>query len=348
VRAARRRARRVVDVELTDACNNRCLHCYNPWRHSSTARPGPARRPLTPAAIADVLKRIDREVGLTSVALTGGEPTLRSDFPAILAALTDAGFQTIVITNGTRLTPSLLRRLPSGLTFEVTLFSHRARVHDALAGRPVFEEVTSNILALERHGSSCVVAFVATAQNALDVYRTAELALALGAAGFMYNRVNVGAGMRGREQSLVPPAETLRNSLLLVQEAVRNLRFPVACSIPVPPCVVDHAPFADLRFNWCPRGGPDAYYTVGSTGLLRPCNHSSLVIGDILKSGFRELVESAPVREFWAAEPAECAGCVHPLKERCAGGCRAAAAEYYGTPNRWDPLCELAGRPAAT
>jgi radical SAM protein with 4Fe4S-binding SPASM domain len=302
----------------------------------------PGRRPLTGREVRDVVKKIGREAKLKYVLLTGGEPTLRPDFAAIVRGIVDDGTTPTIVTNGVRLNGTLLSRLPPGLTYEITLFSHRAEVHNALAGRPVFEDVVRNIAAVEKHGSHCVVAFVATRLNAMDVYRTVELALALGASAVMYNRLNIGAGIRGHERELVPPAELLRNSLLLLQEAVRNYRFPIVCTIPIPPCVVDHTPFPDLHLNWCPRGGQSAYYTVGSTGLLRPCNHSSTVLGDMLQSGFRELVESPQARSFWQEIPAVCRNCEHALKDACRGGCLAAADEYYGNRLKPDPICELA------
>ena len=330
------------DVELTDSCNNACRHCYNSWRHCVSRRPTSEREPLTARQIRDVVRAVGRDVKLRYVALTGGEPTLRPDFVSIVRGIVDDGITPMIITNGVRLNGSLLRRLPSGLTYEITILSHRAEVHNALAGRPVFEDVVRNIAAIEKHGSRCVVAFVATRLNAIDVYRTVELAIALGASALMYNRLNIGVGVRGHERELVPPAELLRNSLLLLQEAVRNYRFPIACTIPIPPCVVDHRPFPDLHLSWCPRGGRDAYYTVGSTGLLRPCNHSSTVLGDMLRSGFLELAQSPKARAFWQEIPTVCRKCEQALKDACQGGCLAAADEYYGNRLRPDPICELA------
>lgn len=113
------------------------------------------------------------------------------------------------------------------------------------------------------------------------------------------------------------------------------------CSVPIPPCVVDISKYPDIHFGWCPRGGDNAYYTVGTDGLLRPCNHSSTVLGDLRGEGFAEIISREKCRLFWQRVPEFCKSCTHPLKNECMGGCRAAADEFYGSQDRADPICEL-------
>jgi radical SAM protein with 4Fe4S-binding SPASM domain len=121
-------------------------------------------------------------------------------------------------------------------------------------------------------------------------------------------------------------------------------------SVPIPPCVIDPADFTHLHFGWCPRGRRGAYYTVGCTGLLRPCNHSSRVLGDLRRHSFAEIVSQPRTREFWRPVPPECLECDHPLKGSCLGGCPAAADECYGTRQRVDPFvaCSRGGDATST
>ena len=341
--STRRSPIRFLCIELTQACNNACLHCYNFWRHGPVTGPDTGRRPLTRAEIRSLLKRTQRETRLEHVGLTGGEPTLRPDFPEIVGDIVDCGLTPVVITNGTRLTPDLLSRMPQGVNYEVTLFSYREALHNALAGNAVFYDVLRNIARIRSYGSYLTVAFVATRRNALDVFKTVELGLGVGANGVMYNRVNLGASARKNGRRLVPPAPMLKESLGQLQEAVRKYKVQTACTIPIPPCVVDPREFPDLHFGWCPRGGAQSYYTVSTTGLLRPCNHSSRVLGDLTVRSFRELIRSPQARTLWRTVPEACRACEHPLAAKCRGGCPAAADEYYGTPEQMDPFCALAG-----
>ena len=334
---------RYLCLELTRACNNACRHCYNFWRNGPRTSAGDGRPLLSRDEIRQLLLRARRETHLEYVGITGGEPTLRPDFAGIVGDIADCGLTPIVVTNGTRLTASLLRLLPDGVNYEVTLFSYREAVHNRLAGRAVFTDVLRNIARIRQHGSFLTVVFVATRENALDVFKTVELGIGVGANGVMYNRVNLGSSSRRFARSLVPEAATLRESLGQLQEVVRKHGVQSACTIPIPPCVVDPREFPSLHFGWCPRGGARSYYTVGSTGLLRPCNHSSRVIGDLRTSSFSELLSKGRALPLWRSVPDVCRTCSHPLARKCRGGCPSAADEYYGTPLKRDPVCELAG-----
>lgn len=128
-----------------------------------------------------------------------------------------------------------------------------------------------------------------------------------------------------------------------------SVRRPMSVSAPNPPCIVAPREFPNLHLGWwCPRGGENAYYTVGCTGLLRPCNHSSVVLGDLRTKEFAGAPLSRRAREFWKPVPQECAVCSHPLKDACRGGRPAVADECYRSRRRVYPVRLLCGEPGAT
>ena len=333
---------KLISFELTSRCNNACRHCYNVWLDRGRT---PARRRGPTLAAHDLfglLERVREEAPIEIVSLSGGEPLLHPELPKIVAGITDRGLQPLVITNGSLLTPALLRKLPPNVHFEVTLFSFRPEIHDRLAGAEVHAGILRNLSAVNRHGSHFTMVFVAARLNTLDIFKTVELGIALGARAVMFNRVNLGHGMEPIARELVPPVALLREGLAGLEEAVRRYGIQAACSVPIPPCVLDLAEFPRLRYGWCPRGGDNAYYTVGPDGFLRPCNHSSLILGDLRKKGFLDLISGERCRNFWSSMAEECASCAHPNREECGGGCPAAADEFYGPPRRMDPFCRLA------
>lgn len=328
-------------VEVTESCNHACLHCYNYWRSGeSTARPAPPQ--LSRAEVRRLVRKVRRDAPLRQVALSGGEPLLRRDLPEIVCDLTLEGLNPVVITNGALLTDDRLDRFPEGSIFEVTLFSADADLHDRIAGRPAFAHILEGLVRLRKHHCRFVLACVVTRLNAADTLRTIELGIALGADSVMLNRLNLSRSMLPLAHQLVPTAADLRASLDAAAEAVERYGVNVAVSVPVPPCVVDPLHYPSLHFGWCPRGSKEAYYTISSNGELRPCNHSSFVLGDLRTESFADLVQSREAREFWAPVPQKCLECEHPLKDLCRGGCPAAARECYGTALREDPFIELA------
>lgn len=83
-----------MDLALTYRCNNDCPHCYN-------ARP----RNYPEMATAAWKQALDRlwALGVPHIVFTGGEPTLRSDLPDLIAHAESLGQITGVNTNGRRL-----------------------------------------------------------------------------------------------------------------------------------------------------------------------------------------------------------------------------------------------------
>ena len=86
-------------ADVTDACNLTCPNCF--------ASSSPARQGVVPVAevLANVDARIARENGTLDVLmLSGGEPTLHPEFPALLDALVARPITRILVnTNGTTL-----------------------------------------------------------------------------------------------------------------------------------------------------------------------------------------------------------------------------------------------------
>ncbi|MHB8827339.1 MAG: radical SAM protein, partial [Acidimicrobiales bacterium] len=100
------RVHRDLRVSVTDRCNLRCVYCM--------PEEGVAFRPreeiLSFEEIARVA-RVARDLGVTSVRLTGGEPLVRRDVVALVGQLRELGIDDLAMTtNGTelaRLAPAL-------------------------------------------------------------------------------------------------------------------------------------------------------------------------------------------------------------------------------------------------
>lgn len=330
---------RTIVAEVTPACPHSCRHCYNFWRDD---RP----RTITPATLArgeirELVHQIKQETALEQVAISGGEPLMRSDLPGILQDILDEGLTPVVITSGAMLTPTRVKRLPRETVLEVTLFGADADLHDRIVGRRgTLKRVIEGVARAREHGCGLVVSVVVSALNVHEVRRALELGIALGAEGFLLNRMNLTPPTM-RDTDVTMSRTQLEQMLIDADQVAQEYDATISVSVPIPACVVDPARFPHLHFGWCPRGGDEAYYTVSHDGMLRPCNHSSRVLGDLRQSSFTELTQSASAREFWTPLPAECKTCDHPLRDICRGGCPAASDECYGTRERWDPLIDV-------
>lgn len=117
-----------VHLELTYACNWRCVFCYNP-RHHDLSR-------MSLGEWEPVLDDL-RALGTLSVALTGGEPLRHPEFFEIAAAVRARALLLKVYTNGSLVDDETADRLaaldPRGV--EMSLHGSTAEVHDAATGR---------------------------------------------------------------------------------------------------------------------------------------------------------------------------------------------------------------------
>ena len=115
-----------MDLALTYRCNNDCPHCYN-------ARP----RDYAEISTSQWLHIIDRlwEIGIPHIVFTGGEPTLRSDLPELIAHAESKGQITGLNTNARRLGDAefLMKLVDAGLDHvQITVESHDPAIHDSM------------------------------------------------------------------------------------------------------------------------------------------------------------------------------------------------------------------------
>ena len=330
-------------LELTKRCNNRCLYCYAVDGSGDWTSGQYSGNEMSTGEITDMLSKLCDEAPVENIALSGGEPLLRSDVADILTFIKDRGIAPILITNGTLLTPERVSETSPGVTYEVPLLSHRRDVHDQLAGRRgVWDCVVDGMANIRQIRESMVAVFVATKLNYRDLQKTAELAIALGAQGLMFNRMNLGAyNIRYADQLLMTP-EMIRESLDILEDLGIKYGIPIAVSVVIEPCMVDIQQYKHIHFGWCPLASEDSYFTIDPMGNVRICNHSPVILGNLKQDSFKDIYYAHPyVRSFYEVWPDECVGCKPEWKQVCRGGCRAASEQCYGTPARIDPAVML-------
>jgi MoaA/NifB/PqqE/SkfB family radical SAM enzyme len=110
-----------LDLELTERCNNDCIHCcINLPMEDVAAR----RRELDLAHLKEILAEV-AALGALSVRLTGGEPLLREDFIDLYLCARRLGLKVRLFTNARLITPELadlFARIPPLEKIEVTVY----------------------------------------------------------------------------------------------------------------------------------------------------------------------------------------------------------------------------------
>jgi radical SAM protein with 4Fe4S-binding SPASM domain len=325
--------------EVTQRCNHACLHCYNVWQGGGDYPRGELETSRTLGLLTKALDEAD----CRHVTLTGGEPLLRPDLPTLLDLLERRGVQSTVISNGRLLdgqTAGDLLGRGVGL-FELPLLSHRREVHDRMSGAAgAWDAVLRAMSEVRLRGGRFVAVFVLTRLNVDDLIETMKLAFAFGARAIMLNRFNPGGRGRAHIHELLPSVEQVRRALAAADAASAQCGLPVACSIPIQPCLIDTTPFKHLSFGFCAAGSERAYYTLDPLGNLRPCNHSDTILGNLLEESFADLIAPERMAPFTCALPAICGACERKLV--CQGGCKAAAQVCYGSLTEAEPFLRMA------
>lgn len=124
-----------LDIELTERCNNACIHCFiNQPEHDAEAR----AHEMDTAFVKNILQQA-ADLGCLTVRFTGGEPLLRDDFAELYLFARRLGLRVILFTNARRITPELtqlLARFPPGHLVEVTVYGMHAASYDTVAVAP--------------------------------------------------------------------------------------------------------------------------------------------------------------------------------------------------------------------
>lgn len=176
----------VVDVKVGYRCNNRCVHCAVEWVRQGLIED----RKRADLTTEEVERLVDEATaaGAAGVVLTGGEATIRRDFPRLLRHVAGRGLRCIVQTHGGAFARQVLvdRIADIGdVSFVVALHGSSAAVHDRIAGRAgSFEETCAGIRNLTAAGKVVLVKIVILRLNQGEVVPVARLARSLGAAEF--------------------------------------------------------------------------------------------------------------------------------------------------------------------
>ena len=190
---------RLVAWELTRSCNLACVHCR------AAAQDRPYEGELTSAECHRVMDEI-AEVAKPIVILTGGEPLLRPDVFDLAQYGNGLGFRMTMATNGTLLTPQIVRKMiDSGIQrISVSLDGATAESHDAFRKVPgAFEGALRGIAMAREAKLDFQVNTTITHANIEEFPKIHELAVSLGAAAHhIFMLVPTGRGKDLAEEAI--------------------------------------------------------------------------------------------------------------------------------------------------
>ncbi|KKT57253.1 MAG: Radical SAM domain-containing protein [Candidatus Giovannonibacteria bacterium GW2011_GWC2_44_9] len=307
-------------IELTQACNWRCRHCYNYWRSAgTTTKPG---RHLS----CENLFRIVQELvtnQVPSITITGGEPfSQRREIFMLLETAERAGIHASINTNLSLVKKEDIEKLAnkhSNVSILFSLLSADAAEHEHLAGAPSGSYVrVIEIAALAiQHGIPVSLNMVLMRENLHAMEVTARLAKNLGVRTFCATKALPNA--HAPDSAFLLSAEEVHWSLAELMRIEELLDIPVDILGCYPKCFLAGTP-AYQRFSHRTCVAGYTTVTIGADGKVRPCSHLETSYGNIFHKPLADIWQEMDGWREGEFIPEECHGC--PVVTACRGGCR--------------------------
>lgn len=134
-------------VDLTNKCNERCIHCYHPFDKYDYSSE------MTFEAVKVLIDTIYR-MGVFSVTLSGGESLLRNDFFDILKYISDKGLLVSLYTNGILLTDNVVKELSKYRinNVSISIYGDTSELHDSITNiKGSFDKTLQGINQLKKY-----------------------------------------------------------------------------------------------------------------------------------------------------------------------------------------------------
>lgn len=295
-------------LELTPACNSRCAGCYNVFAAERDATPPPLAANQWGQVLTQLAPHAHR------FKLTGGEPTLHPAFDAIVQHVRRLGTAFTVFTNGRWPDPAgVLDTLADAPNLEgllVSLHGANAASHEAFSGvSGSFQETVGNAERAVAAEIPITLSTVLHRENRYELEEIVALGRTLDVDHVTFNRY-LGPSIPGL--TLTP--DQLQEAVRIV-DRLREEGHPVSFGTGIPQC------FTRSSSSGCHAGV--AFSAVDPWGNLRPCNHSSLIAGNLLTGTLEEAWHAPEMKRFRNAIPDACHNCA--AFPTCHGGCRVMA-----------------------
>lgn len=295
-----------VQLDLTYRCNERCVHCY--LDHDDHGE-------MTTAEIKDLLNQM-AAAGVFFLTLSGGEILMRRDFFEILEHAAAKGFCVKLKTNAVLIREREAKRIRKlGVeSVQISIYSHRAEVHDAITKMPgSLERSIKAIRFLRQQGLPVVIANVIMGATFNDYPGVRAMARELGVECTMDPTITpMMDGDRGVLNLNMAP-DQLRQ-VFHDEELVGNVGEFCTPAVAADEDVLDSTP--------CSAGHTACY--VSPYGDVYPCVQFPLPTGNVRTTRFIDIWQHSPqmneVRDIRLRDLPMCSSCTHVTScTRCPG-----------------------------
>lgn len=320
-----------LQIDITNACNLSCAHCY----HAHHQNQGAIGFEDWCGVIAQYKAMIEKLHLSPSIIICGGEPTISPMLLPLIQKVDEhwPGVRISILTNGTRLTDSLLTKLkPFNVEFQVSLDGPDSTRHDEIRGVGNFAKATDAVRRARAQGFDVFLLSILSKKTSAWVEDFFVMAKDLGVNQMNFTRfITQGAGAdleaSGLDRALLP--HELKNALTEIWSSSQT--FSVRTN-------TDQALYnlIDTRLGASEKYGFQGL-VIDYKGNLKVSSRADFIIGNVLAEGLENLFfNNSVLRDLRRAKIEKCGSCSH--YRRC-GGSRNASFAASGSFLKADPGC---------
>lgn len=319
-------------LEITDFCNHKCVHCYN---LDSKIENRPDRKVTDEIVLSCAQKLIDSKI--FAVVVTGGEPLINKDLAKKVITLFRKNNVSVSLnSNLTLLDDDFITFLKeTNITILTSCPSSIPTSFEKLSGTDNYTRFMTNIKKLFLKGVWVTVNMVVTKDNLHEIRTTAEKMKELGCKSFTATPMGLNMNYPRLDLLLsIEDAHKVIDDLLWIE---KTLSLNVDILTALPKCMFSKKILNENHSflkRKCQAGR--TIIAVSCNGDVRPCVHNSISYGNILEEDLKTIWAKMADWRSLQYIPLECKDCI--WLNRCNGGCRTNAKTTGGEWNSKESL----------
>ena len=328
-----------VNFELTEICNVKCRHCYNPWRDESMGE-----NSVDNSKLDKIIKEFS-DAKVFHVILTGGEPM--SNFDILVKAIKKLKDNNISVSCNSNLilanNNNIKKLSDAGLDHILTSLPSLDPVQNdfIMQSKNSLQKIVEGIKACVKNNVRVSVNMVITRENRNKVYETAKFASSIGVKKFFLTRaVPPTYSQNVKMDSSNPYHLTHEETKKTLDDAIKardELGIKIGSLVSYPLCFLeDLEKYKDFVGRGCP-SQTGHRMSINANGDLHVCVHEEEKYGNILKSSIKEVYQTEMRKWHDGSKVYKgCDGCEYI--KMCSSGCQMVSMGFNGETASKDPL----------
>jgi radical SAM protein with 4Fe4S-binding SPASM domain len=343
-----------VGLDVTSACNLKCLHCY------ASSNPRPLPNELTKEELINLVEELGR-MQVFRLFLGGGEPFLRKELLIqLVGAAKKNGISPVLSTNGTLVDKKSVEKLKiAGLdNAQISIDGYNPHIHDKIRGVPgTFNLAVKAVRLFIQKKIPVTIGTVINRYNYDYVEKLVELAIKLKTPLIHFMEIQpAGRGKEKFKELSISEEEVLslyEKLNVLKNKYANKIWFKIECNRfafletgAFEKWVNLNHTYTDLTFGNCSAGRTRC--TIDAVGDVFGCDmlrHKNLKAGNIRENSFKMIWETSKIFKKFRErgnkiEVIGCESCKY--KKICQGCCPGASFNLKGSIFLADPRCPIA------